>query len=89
MPVKNIINYLLFLALIVLVIPASFFIGFIFLKHYKESSSLWALLIGLSFMIYAAILFIWPIPAMKPTFYIIRCISVALLGLGGIILARE
>jgi len=72
-----------------LLIPVSFFIGFIFIKHYKISGSIWGLLIGLSFIIYAIILFIWPIPELKPIFYIIRTISVALLCIGGVLLARE
>jgi hypothetical protein len=72
-----------------ILIPASFFIGIIFIRHFKISGGLWGLLIGLSFVIYAIVLFIWPIPALKPIFYIIRTISVGLLGLGGILLARE
>jgi len=70
-------------------IPVSFFIGFVFLRHYKTSGTVWGLLIGLSFIIYAIILFIWPIPELKPIFYIIRTISVGLLGIGGVLLARE
>lgn len=72
-----------------ILIPASFFIGFVFIRHYKTSGTLWGLLIGLSFVIYAIILFIWPIPELKPIFYIIRTISVGLLGIGGVLLARE
>jgi hypothetical protein len=72
-----------------LLIPASFFIGIIFLRHYKISGTTWGLLIGLSFIIYAIILFVWPIPELKPLFYIVRTISVGFLSLGGIMLARE
>ena len=72
-----------------ILIPASFFIGIVFIGHYKTSGTLWGLLIGLSFIIYAIILFIWPIPELKPIFYIIRTISVGLLGIGGVLLARE
>lgn len=72
-----------------LLIPASLFIGIVFIRHYKISGTLWGLLIGLSFLIYGIILFIWPIPEMKPTFYTIRCISVGLLGIGGVLLARD
>lgn len=72
-----------------LLIPVSFFIGIGFFRHYNISGSTWGLLIGLSFIIYAIILFIWPIPELKPIFYIIRTISVALLSIGGIMLARE
>lgn len=72
-----------------ILIPVSFFIGIVFIKHYKTTGTLWGLLIGLSFVIYAIILFIWPIPELKPTFYIIRTISVGLLGIGGVLLARE
>ena len=72
-----------------LLIPASFFIGIIFLRHYKISGTTWGLLIGLSFVIYAIILFIWPIAELKPLFYIVRTISVGFLSLGGILLARE
>ncbi|MHA1150314.1 MAG: hypothetical protein ACTSR8_18970 [Promethearchaeota archaeon] len=70
-------------------IPVSFYIGFVFVRHYKMSGSVWGLFIGLSFIIYAIILFIWPIPNLKPIFYIFRTISVSLLCAGGIILAKE
>ncbi len=72
-----------------LLIPMSFFIGFVFFKHFKTSGKIWGLLIGASFVIYAIILFIWPIAALKPIFYVIRTISVALLCVGGILLAKE
>ena len=70
-------------------IPVSFFIGIVFIRHFKISGNIWGMLIGLSFIIYAIILFIWPIPELKPIFYIIRTISVGLLGIGGVLLARE
>lgn len=70
-------------------IPVSFFVGIIFIRHFKTSGTLWGLLIGLSFVIYAIILFIWPIPEMKPIFYVVRTGSVALLSIGGFLLARE
>ena len=70
-------------------IPVSFFIGIVFIRHFKISGAIWGLLIGLSFIIYAIVLFIWPIPELKPIFYIIRTISVGLLGIGGVLLARE
>ncbi len=70
-------------------IPVSFFVGIMFLKYYKSSKNTWAIFTGLSLVIYAIILFIWPIPDLKPTFYIIRCISVGFLCIGGILLSRE
>lgn len=70
-------------------IPASFFIGIVFIRHFKVSGTVWGLLIGLSFIIYAIILFIWPITDLKPIFYIVRCISVGFLCIGGILLARD
>ena len=70
-------------------IPVSFLIGIIFIRHFKISGSKWGLLIGLSLIIYAIILFIWPIAELKPLFYVIRTISVGLLGIGGVLLARE
>ncbi|TXT57821.1 MAG: membrane protein of unknown function [Candidatus Thorarchaeota archaeon] len=72
-----------------LLIPASFFIGIVFLRHYSISKTQWGLWIGLSFLIYAIILFIWPIADLKWLFYIIRTVSVAFLGYGGILLARD
>lgn len=72
-----------------LLIPVSYFIGICFIRHYKISGEIWGILISLSFIIYATILFIWPIPAMKPTFYVLRTISVGFLALGGILLARQ
>ncbi len=72
-----------------LLIPVSFFIGYVFTHHYYTSGSKWALLIGLSFLIYALDLFIWPIPELKWIFYIIRTFSVLLLGIGGYLLAKE
>jgi len=70
-------------------IPVSFFIGIVFIRHFKISGTVWGLLIGLSFIIYAIILFIWPITDLKPVFYIVRCVSVGLLCIGGILLAKE
>ncbi|MFX1339754.1 MAG: hypothetical protein ACFFDK_14170 [Promethearchaeota archaeon] len=72
-----------------LLIPVSFFIGIGFFKHYRITGSRWGLLISLSFIIYAIILFIWPVPELKPIFYIIRTISVTLLCIGGVFLAQE
>ena len=70
-------------------IPASFFIGFVFIRHFKVSGTVWGLLIGLSFVIYAIILFVWPITELKPVFYIFRCVSVGLLCIGGILITRD
>ncbi|NWF94802.1 MAG: hypothetical protein HXY34_01535 [Candidatus Thorarchaeota archaeon] len=72
-----------------LLIPVSFFIGLVFLRHFTTSGSRWAVLIGLSFLVYALVLFIWPIQDLKWLFYIIRTVSVGLLGLGGYLLAKE
>ena len=72
-----------------LLIVVSFFIGIVFLRHFKISGRIWGFLIGLSFIIYAIVLFIWPIPELKPLFYIIRTISVGFLSIGGILLSRE
>ncbi len=70
-------------------IPVSFFIGIIFLKYFINSKNVWALFVSISFIIYAIILFIWPIPDLKPVFYIIRAASVGFLCIGGILLSRE
>ena len=72
-----------------LLIPVSFFIGIIFVRHFRISGTIWGLLIGLSFIIYAIILFIWPIAELKPLFYIVRTVSVTLLSVGGALLAKE
>lgn len=72
-----------------ILIPASYVVGYSFLKHYKITGAKWGLLIGLSFVMYATLLFIWPIPDLKPIFYVLRTVSVGLLAGGGILLARE
>ncbi len=70
-------------------VPFVLFIGLIFLRHFWVTGVDWALLIGASFVLYSAILFIWPVVELKPLFYSLRTISVMLLCIGGVILARE
>ncbi len=74
---------------VIMVIPASFLVSYIFLNHYRVTRTNWGLFIGISFFMYAFILFIWPIQELKPLFYILRTVSVGLLGVGGILLARD
>lgn len=74
---------------VILIIPASLLISYIFLNHYRIIRVRWSLLVGLSFLMYALILPIWAIESLKPLFYILRVISVGLLGAGGTMLARE
>lgn len=74
---------------VILLIPASFLVSYIFLNHYKVTQANWGLFIGASFFMYALILLIWPIQELKPLFYILRTVSVGLLGVGGTLLARD
>ncbi|MHA1771778.1 MAG: hypothetical protein ACTSYL_07595 [Candidatus Thorarchaeota archaeon] len=74
---------------VVTLVPIVLVIGSIFVNHYRVTGLSWALWIGFSFLIYAGLLFIWPVVELKPLFYILRTGSVLLLGIGGIKLSRQ
>ncbi len=73
----------------ILVVPVALFIGVVFLNHYRITGLSWAEWIGLSFIIYTILMFIWPVIELKSLFYILRTVSVFLLGIGGVQLSRE
>jgi len=74
---------------VVVLVPFVLVIGTVFLNHYRVTGQTWSVLIGVSFVLYAAILFIWPVPELKWLFYTLRTFSVTMLGVGGVLLAKE
>ncbi len=74
---------------VICIVPFSAFLGIVFLRHYRVTGLMWAILIGSSFIGYAIILFIWPVVELKPLFYVLRTITVLMLGAGGYLLSRE
>ena len=64
-------------------------IAFLFFMHYRETKALSSLLIGVHFLGYVLLLFIWPLEDFKLAFYAGRTIITTIMAIGFIDLIRR